>query len=105
MLDYQDVIDEANCRMSEMLSQDEWEEVEVEDYRPRLGLDPRAYVQTWVERDGDCMITRGSTRALEYYGGFEYVERDARVRVGEYTVWRGNVDDRVAGHVERWNDG
>lgn len=56
----------------------------------QLGLDPRcgrAYVNK------DCIITE-QPRLLDYYGGFEYVDKDYRIQLGDYTIFLAD-DDRV----------
>lgn len=59
-----------------------WERVSAE----RLGLDPRADCsRMWASDEG--IATAGSTRSLEYYGGFEYIEEYCVTRMGDITLW------------------
>lgn len=78
---------------------DEMVAVNAED----LGLDPRsAYRKLYVSRD--CIAVRKEEdRTLQYYGGFEYVEKDCRFEMGDY-VFYTIEDDRVEGHVSEYFD-
>ena len=57
-----------------------------------------------VCRGGDC------TRRLEYYGGFEYVTPEAKIGLGDYTVYvadrdkSGRVDEVIDYVLEREAD-
>lgn len=53
-----------------------------------LGLDPRAG-RVWINRD--CIITN-NPRSLNYYGGFEYIDREYVFEVGDYTVYLADAD-------------
>lgn len=65
----------------------------------KMGLDTRARAWCmWVSRDG--IAVKGSTRSLDYYGGFEYVDSDAITKIGDITFYSID-DDRVRGHVLR----
>lgn len=62
-----------------------------------LGLDPRCgrlYI------DDECIAVDASNdRTLQYYGGFEYVDKDYRTEIGGY-VFYSREDDRVAEHMD-----
>lgn len=62
-----------------------------------LGLDIRAGYVLWVTAERDAIICpSNNVRALEYYGGFEYIERDAVRQIGNYTIYLlQEEDDRV----------
>jgi hypothetical protein len=65
-------------------------EVRAED----LGLDRRAAYNIWV--DDDVLIVRkNEDRTLQYFGGFEYVDANARTECGDYVIY-SNDDGRVA---------
>jgi len=75
-----------------------WEMTQVS--ADRLGLDIRAGGRLWVSKD--CIVVRkGNDRSLQYYGGFEYVDKDCRVELGDYVVYTSD-DDRVRDHIEAW---
>lgn len=65
-----------------------------------IGLDVRSASRLWV--DEDCIIVRlGNDRSLQYYGGFEYVEKSCRYELGNYVVYTAE-DDRVRDHIEQY---
>lgn len=66
-----------------------------------LGLDPRAFWgYAYVDKSA-IVVTKEQARTLDYYGGFEYVDRDYRREVGDYVFYLAE-DDRVRGHIERF---
>ena len=69
-----------------------------------IGLDPRSACRLYLTRDAiACM---GSDRySLEYYGGFEYIDRDQVMDLGEYVVYLRTDDNRVDGILERYYGG
>jgi hypothetical protein len=58
-----------------------------------LGLDSRGGYSMWVSNDA-IIIQKDKDRFLQYYGGFEYVEKDSRAEVGDF-VFYYNSDSRV----------
>jgi hypothetical protein len=63
-----------------------------------LGLDRRAAYRLWV--NDDCIIVdKGNDRTLQYYGGFEYVDKEYRIEMGDYVIYLSD-DDRVQGHID-----
>lgn len=64
-----------------------------------LGLDPRShYGALYYSRAG--VAVQGSTRSLDYYGGFEYVTGDDRKEIGPWTVYLSS-SERVRRHLQR----
>jgi hypothetical protein len=62
-----------------------------------LGLDPRCG-RLFVNDEG-IAVSKDSDRSLQYYGGFEYVDKDYRFELGDFVFY--SVDDnRVREHVE-----
>ena len=62
-----------------------------------LGLDPRSYYgPMYVSADG--IAVEGSTRNLNYYGGFEYVDSEYVRKYGKWTLYTSE-DDRVREHL------
>jgi hypothetical protein len=59
-----------------------------------VGLDMRVgplYVNAY-----DRVIASNHQRSLEYYGGFEYIDKDMVVTVGDWTFYQGDrVDDCI----------
>ena len=61
-----------------------------------LGLDERC---GYVYVNEDCIVVPYNyTRGLEYYGGFEYVDDEYKIRMGDFIVYM-NEDDRVANAI------
>lgn len=69
-----------------------------------LGLDRRAGYRFYVDPGRTCIaVLRDADKALQYYGGFEYVDQEYRREMGDW-VFYFNEDDRVAAVLERSND-
>ncbi len=67
-----------------------------------LGLDKRVGYKLYIT--SDTIITpKGGDRTLQYYGGFEYVEKSCRQEAGDY-VFYFNEDSRVADHLETYEE-
>jgi hypothetical protein len=90
ILDYIDeVSDTANRLVNEM-------ELVSAD---KVGLDIRVG-RLWVSED--CVVTtKARDRNLQYYGGFEYVDKDCRNELGDFVVYVRD-DGRVQDCIERW---
>ncbi len=78
-------------------------ENEAKEVRPEeLGLDKRAGWKLYIT--SDAIITpKGGDRTLQYYGGFEYVDKSCRQEAGDY-VFYFNEDSRVADHLETYEE-
>jgi len=72
----------------------------VETRVDKLGLDIRAGGYVWVDED-TIVVKKGSDGSLQYYGGFEYVDKDCRREMGDYVFYLGE-DSRVRGHLDRY---
>ena len=89
-----DVVNEANDQMVRALNEMEYVEPEL------LGLDRRAAYRLWVNED--CIVVdKRNNGALQYYGGFEYVDRDYRIEMGDYVIYLSD-DERVQGHIDTY---
>ena len=64
----------------------------------RLGLDPRAGTELFVNPEG-IAVESTYERALKYYGGFEYVNDMDRTQLGDY-VFYSHRATRVADALE-----
>jgi hypothetical protein len=76
--------DKMDVMMQELENEldESWERVDAE----KLGLDSRADCsRMWASDEG--IATAGSTRSLEYYGGFEYIDKYCVTRMGDITLW------------------
>jgi hypothetical protein len=64
-----------------------------------VGLDSRI-PRMYVSKNEDFIATK-NTRALDYYGGFEYVDSQDRTVVGGWTFYSGD-SERVADAIDHW---
>ena len=65
----------------------------------QLGLDNRCG-SLFVSPD--CIgVYKERDRALQYYGGFEYVDSEYRHEMGDYVFYSAE-DNRVRGHLEQY---
>lgn len=71
--------------------------------RPQdVGLDSRAGYDLWISDEG-IITTIHSDRTLQYYGGFEYVDKDYRMELGDW-VFYSSEDDRVQRCLDYYNE-
>lgn len=67
-----------------------------------FGLDPRAGL---LATDGDSIIVRlDSAGVLDYYGGFEYVDKSAVAIIGDYKIYSCE-DERVSEAISEYENG
>ena len=65
----------------------------------KMGLDRRSGTLFITP---DCIATyKSNDRALQYYGGFEYVDNQYRHEMGDYVFYSAE-DDRVRDHLEQY---
>jgi len=74
-----------------------------EEIKPAVcGLDKRVGYKLYITEDViACRIN--DDKALQYYGGFEYVEQDCRSVMANYVFYSGD-DERVQEHIQKWLD-
>ena len=65
-----------------------------------LGLDPSSFWGYAYVDETAIVVIKEQTRSLDYYGGFEYVDKDYRREVGDYVFYLAE-DDRVRGCIEQ----
>jgi galactokinase/mevalonate kinase-like predicted kinase len=97
MTTLQDVIDDTEMAMDELVKA-------AEQVKPeQLGLDRRAGYHMYVVEGNHLIVRLGSgDRQLQYYGGFEYVDKDHRSEVGGYAVYSAESDrvqEAIATHA------
>lgn len=78
----------------------------VRDLRTTLGLDERStYGGLYVDVQNEEFIAckASDDRVLQYYGGFEYIDKQYRKELGDYVFYLAEPDDegRVNGCFER----
>jgi hypothetical protein len=65
-----------------------------------MGLDRRAGYRLWINED--CIVVdKANDRVLQYYGGFEYVDSEYRIEMGDYVIYLAD-DERVQGHIDTY---
>lgn len=70
----------------------------------RARLDPRAFRSCiWIGEDF-VAIKKFACNALDYYGGFEYVDKDYRYTLGDYVFYSAD-DERVQSLLDDFLDG
>lgn len=67
----------------------------------QLGLDARAFYGVAYVDESAIVVSKDQDRSLQYYGGFEYVDKDYRREVGDYVFYLAE-DDRVREHLDRY---
>jgi len=70
--------------------------------RDNIGLDPRSAYTLYISEEA-IAVHKNQDRTLQYYGGFEYVDKEFRKELGDYVFYLAD-DDRVASHIERYFD-
>lgn len=69
--------------------------------RENTGLDSRCGL---IYINEECIaVDKRNDRTLQYYGGFEYVDKEFRKEMGDY-VFYFNEDARVSEHIDRYYD-
>lgn len=66
----------------------------------KVGLDYRAG-SVYVLCNG--IVREGATNSLEYYGGFEYVDREYVIELGNWTFYSDD-DERVRECIAHYNE-
>jgi len=67
-----------------------------------LRLDVRAGSTFWVTSDA-IIVPKYADNTLQYYGGFEYVDKPFRTEIGDYVFYLSE-DSRVSDHLEYYAD-
>lgn len=65
----------------------------------KMGLDRRAGYTLFVNED--FIAVEGDGHMLDYYGGFEYVDKDCVTVMGDYKFYSAD-DERVRDHIETY---
>lgn len=64
-----------------------------------LGLDSRCADQLYVQ-NGCIIANKRDDSNLRYYGGFEYIEKEYRLALGQYVVYSSD-SSRVQQHTKQ----
>lgn len=95
MYDAASFVEDINQRVEQFV-QDKATAVSAE----ALGLDRRAGYSLYVTDDA-VIVSKHDDRTLQYYGGFEYVDKDYRQELGDYVFYLRD-DERVADHLDTY---
>lgn len=98
MTDYSDALDFCE-QMTEAARHFVGQMTEVQ--AKELGLDARAFWGYAYVDETAIVVIKDQDRTLQYYGGFEYVDKAYRREVGDYVFYLAE-DDRVREHIERF---
>jgi hypothetical protein len=91
-----DVVEDAEAQVAQWLDKNA-ERVSAD----KLGLDERCGT-LWVCDEAVVCDSYNKGR-LEYYGGFEYVDKEQVKAVGSYTIYYAD-DERVQECIEQWDN-
>ena len=72
---------------------------QVSSGRENIGLDPRCGI-IYISEDA-IAVPQYNDRTVQYYGGFEYVDKEFRKEMGNYVFYLAD-DERVLGHIQRF---
>ena len=61
----------------------------------QLGLDPRSCYRNLMINEECIVVPAGSDGKLQYYGGFEYVDKRDRREFGTYVIYTAEFNSRV----------
>ena len=67
--------------------------------RQNTGLDDRVGI-IYINEDA-IAVDKHNDRILQYYGGFEYVDKEYRHEIGDYVFYTAD-DSRVKDHIDRF---
>lgn len=93
---FEDLLDSVDQLVRDFM--DKAVEVQPED----LGLDRRAAYRLFIT-DEVIAVPKGDDRVLQYYGGFEYVDKEYRKELGDWVFYSAE-DDRVYRHLSWYKE-
>jgi hypothetical protein len=90
-----ELMNEINEKVEDLINE------EFQTVRPdALNLDRRSGY--WLQINEDYIAARkDEQRSLEYYGGFEYVDKEHVTVLGDYVFYSAD-DERVQGHLDEF---
>lgn len=87
--DFTKCLDELLCDVNNLVEDflDGAVAISREDVIKRTSLDPRAFAtRIWAGEDF-IAVDKYATGSLDYYGGFEYVNKDEKTTIGSYVFY------------------
>lgn len=97
MVTLDSILEEVNNKVELLLEQCNYEPAS------RFGLDERCG-SLYTDGDSFVAVKVSGDKRLQYYGGFEYVEKNQRVHMGEYVFYCfTSNDERVGRALDHYN--
>jgi len=97
-MSFNEIFYDTNDRVLDMLNEEYEETNQIE----RFGLDPRSAYILFVSEEG-IVVHANQDRLLQYYGGFEYVDKEYRLTLGDWVFYSAD-SDRVRECLNRYHD-
>ncbi len=91
-----DQINEIDMQVGQLIAS-KMKEVTPED----LGLDRRAGCRLYASEDAVAVL-KSQDNSLQYYGGFEYVNKEFRKEMGSWVFYFADDDERVQSHLDHF---
>jgi len=85
-MDLYNLINKVNTKMEKWLTKHA-----TETNSEALGLDRRAAHRMWATTEA-LVVKANDDRLLQYYGGFEYVDKEQRTQIGDYVIYSQSAD-------------
>lgn len=87
-MSFENIIHEIDSYLAELLESEGIVEA-TEEQMERWPLDTRARPPKLFIGENVLLVSKRYTRFLDYYGGFEYVDKKHRTEVGSYVMYSG----------------
>jgi hypothetical protein len=68
-----------------------------------LGLDMRSFGKAYTDGWDYLIVSKSDDKSIQYYGGFEYVDKNYRREYGDYVIYEGS-DSRVYDTLENYRE-
>jgi hypothetical protein len=96
-----ELIENINAQVEEQLASDDFKLLSKgADIEKAIG-DRRAAYELWVSEE--CVVVKKAhDRTLQYYGGYEYIDKSLRMEAGDYVIYfdDGEADGRVGRAID-----
>lgn len=90
-------IETVDDQLEELLKSDDIVCITDSETIARMFGDKRATGMVWVDTVEECIVVKKyNDNTLQYYGGFEYVDKDCRRELGDYVIYMGAMSERVS---------
>lgn len=90
-----EMLDDINQQIAERVDK------EMEMISPeQIGLDNRSAYRVWVSEEA-IVVRKSDDGRMQYYGGFEYVDREYRREFGDWVFYFAD-EERVSDHLSQY---